>query len=141
MYGEMDAESPTAGLMARPFGRQGARPHSCALAMTLSLGCFIAVFSCQAKDSPKASITEAVQAGLYRCHQGTQVVVKNIASDLGSIVVRFRGRDHLLFAIDTETGAVRYQDKRSGMTWIKIPSKSMLLDSKLGRPLANDCRL
>jgi hypothetical protein len=56
-------------------------------------------------------------------------------------VIQFKGKDHLLFAVDTATGAVRYQENRSGITWIKIPSKSMLLDSKLGLQLANDCKL
>jgi hypothetical protein len=36
---------------------------------------------------------------------------------------------------------VRYEDRRSGLTWIKIPTKSMLLDSRMGEPLANDCML
>lgn len=94
-----------------------------------------------ASDVHEVSGTDPVQAGLYRCHQSAQIIVKNIAPDFGSIVVQFKGKDHLLFAVDTATGAVRYQDQRSGMTWIKIPSKSMLLDSKLGRQLANDCKL
>jgi hypothetical protein len=94
-----------------------------------------------ASDVHEVSRTDPVKAGLYRCHQGAQIIVKNIAPDFGSIVVQFKGKDHLLFAVDTATGAVRYQDQRSGMTWIKIPSKSMLLDSKLGRQLANDCKL
>jgi len=85
--------------------------------------------------------TEAVQSGLYRCHQAAQVMVKSIAPDQSSIVIQFKGKDYLLFAIDTDTGALRYQDPRSGITWIKIPLKSMLLDSRLGRQLANDCRL
>jgi hypothetical protein len=95
----------------------------------------------KASDVHEISRTDPVQLGLYRCHQGAQIVIKSIAPDQGSIVLQFRGKDHLLFAVDTATGAVRYQDTRSGITWIKIPSKSMLLDSKLGRQLANDCKL
>ncbi|MEY3183712.1 MAG: hypothetical protein RLZZ613_400 [Pseudomonadota bacterium] len=95
----------------------------------------------RASDVHEVSRTDPVQAGLYRCHQGVQIIVKYIAPDFGSIVVQYKGKDHLLFAVDTATGAVRYQDQRSGITWIKIPSKSMLLDSKLGRQLANDCKL
>jgi len=83
--------------------------------------------------------TEPVKAGLYRCHLGDEVHIRNLAPDLGSLVLRFQGRDHLLFAVDTESGALRYEDRRSGWTWIKIPGKSMLLDSRMGEPLANDC--
>lgn len=125
---------------------KGHRTSGSHLMLCLGLGawCLNAASMAHAENreaSPKAVMTEAVQAGLYRCHQGAQILVKNIAPDLGSIVVRFKGKEHLLFAIETDTGAVRYQDKRTGMTWIKIPSKSMLLDSKLGRQLANDCKL
>ena len=101
------------------------------------LGCLPAM----ASDVNEVTRTDPVQAGLYRCHQGAQIIVKNIAPDRGSIVIQFKGKDYLLFAVDTTTGAARYQDNRSGITWIKIPSKSMLLDSKLGRQLANDCKL
>jgi hypothetical protein len=72
---------------------------------------------------------------------GEQVQIRNLAPDLSSLVLRFQGRDTLLFAVDTESGAVRYEDRRSGLTWIKIPTKSMLLDSRMGEPLANDCML
>jgi len=85
--------------------------------------------------------SEAAQAGTYLCEGGEQLRIGNLAPDLGSLIVRFRGRSTLLFAVDTDSGAVRYEDRRSGLTWIRIPSKSMLLDSRLGEALANDCVL
>jgi len=94
----------------------------------------------KASEVNEISRTDPVEVGLYRCHQGPQIVIKSIAPDHGSIVLQFKGKDHLLYAVDTTTGAVRYQDSRSGITWIKIPTKSMLLDSRLGRQLANDCK-
>lgn len=30
----------------------------------------------------------------------------------------------------TTTGAERYEDKSTGLVWVNIPAKSMLLDSK-----------
>ena len=38
-------------------------------------------------------------------------------------------------------GALRFEDKASGLTWITITGKSMLLDTRQGRQLANDCRV
>jgi len=35
---------------------------------------------------------------------------------------------------------VRLENKGEGLVWIQIPSKSMLLNSKVGQQLANDCR-
>ena len=42
--------------------------------------------------------------------------------------------------ISTTTGAIRFESKRHGLVWIGIPSKSLLLDSKKGQQLANECK-
>ena len=36
--------------------------------------------------------------------------------------------------------AKRFENKLFGLIWIGIPSKGMLLDSKLNRQLANECK-
>ncbi len=43
--------------------------------------------------------------------------------------------------VSTTTGAVRLEDKASGLVWIQIPAKSMLLNSKQGLQLANECKV
>jgi hypothetical protein len=42
--------------------------------------------------------------------------------------------------VGTTTGAKRFENANYGLIWIGIPSKGMLLDSKLNRQLANECR-
>jgi hypothetical protein len=35
---------------------------------------------------------------------------------------------------------MRFEDKVSGLAWITIVDKSLLLDTRSGQQLANDCR-
>jgi len=131
--------------LAEGFAEHVARRGALAVAPRLAWAAvLLAAVACpdalpRSAELKAALRTEPAQAGLYHCHMGEQVQIRNLAPDFGSLVLRFRGRDTLLFAVDTESGALRYEDRRSGLTWIKIPGKSMLLDSRMGEPLANDC--
>ncbi|HWS74626.1 MAG TPA: MliC family protein [Quisquiliibacterium sp.] len=83
----------------------------------------------------------SLAVGLYRCDLQRSVTVRRIAPDRGSIVLGWLGQDHGLRSMPTSSGALRYEDPVSGLTWLVISGKSMLLDSRRGRQLANDCRL
>jgi hypothetical protein len=42
--------------------------------------------------------------------------------------------------VGTTTGALRFENPVFGIIWIGIPSKGILLDSRLNRQLANECK-
>ncbi len=79
-------------------------------------------------------------AGLYRCELNRQVNVKQVSDDQESAILAWNKRDYTLRAVKTSTGALRYEDRESGLTWIGVSGKSMLLDTKHGKQLANECR-
>lgn len=89
--------------------------------------------------SPHPSLN--IRPGVYRCDLNRLVDVRQISSDRQSAVLYWDRRVYTLQAVATETGALRYEDKTSGLTWITITGKSMLLDTRQGRQLANDCRV
>jgi hypothetical protein len=39
----------------------------------------------------------------------------------------------------TSTGAVRLEDEKSGAVWLQLANKSMLMNQKQGKRLADDC--
>ncbi|HVQ04137.1 MAG TPA: hypothetical protein VMT14_11505, partial [Burkholderiaceae bacterium] len=39
----------------------------------------------------------------------------------------------------TSTGALRLEDKKAGIVWLQIPSKSMLMNSKVGQRMVDNC--
>ncbi len=71
---------------------------------------------------------------------GNKVTIYSNASDEAHIALRWKKRLHRLTRVGTTTGANRFENKLYGLIWIGIPAKSMLLDSKQNRQLANECR-
>ena len=57
------------------------------------------------------------------------------------IEVLFRGRAYTMERVRTSTGAHRFEDTQNGLVWIGIPAKAMLLDSRRGAPVVNDCKV
>jgi Membrane-bound lysozyme-inhibitor of c-type lysozyme len=85
--------------------------------------------------------TMSIDTGLYRCELGVRVTVKKIAPDKSTLILNWKNKDHTLAAVGTQSGALRFEEKSSGLVWMAIVGKSQLLDSKLGQRLANDCNL
>lgn len=81
-----------------------------------------------------SSVTE------FDCELGNKVSIYQHVGDDEHIALRWKKRLHRLTRVGTTTGAQRFENKLYGLIWIGIPAKSMLLDSKLNRQLANECR-
>jgi hypothetical protein len=93
-----------------------------------------------ATAEPQA-VTLPLEAGLYRCELGRRVIVRRVAPDRQSMVINWRGQDTQLNAVLARTGALRFENPQTGYVWLVIVGKSMLLDARAGRTLANECRL
>ena len=78
--------------------------------------------------------------GVYHCDLNRRVELRQVADDKKWAILYWERRNYTLHVVSTQTGALRLEDKTSGLTWITIPGKSMLLDTRLGRQLANDCK-
>ncbi|MCL4183933.1 MAG: MliC family protein [Burkholderiaceae bacterium] len=78
--------------------------------------------------------------GVYRCELNRSVDVRQVSADMQSAVLHFDKKEYRMRAVDARSGALRYEDPQSGLVWLMIASKSMLLDTKKGRQLANECK-
>lgn len=76
----------------------------------------------------------------YNCEMGKKVTVFHKPYESNSITLQWNNKRHVLTREATTTGAHRFEDKKAGLVWINIPAKSILLDSKQGRQLANECK-
>jgi membrane-bound inhibitor of C-type lysozyme len=90
-------------------------------------------------DGPDADITDTVTTD-YNCELGNKITIYHNDNDDSHIALRWKKRIHRLDRIGTTTGARRFENSAIGRIWIGIPSKGMLLDSKLNRQLANECK-
>lgn len=76
----------------------------------------------------------------YKCELGNSLVMYAHANDEQSMAMRWKNRLYKLTRVSTSTGAHRFENEKSGLVWIDIPTKGMLLDSHRGHQLANECK-
>ncbi|MGV3654449.1 MAG: hypothetical protein ACO1N5_09530 [Noviherbaspirillum sp.] len=76
----------------------------------------------------------------YQCALGAKVTLYENLADNQHIAMRWGKELRRLKRVETSTGAQRFENRKHGLVWIGIPSKGMLLDSKKGQQLANDCK-
>ncbi len=79
----------------------------------------------------------SLHTGKYACESGGRVEVQQDAR--GAVQLIWLGRTYVMTPVVTSTGAVRLENAQSGLVWIQIPSKSMLLNTKQSSQLANGC--
>jgi len=92
-----------------------------------------------ADEEPEPDITDTLITE-YSCELNNKVTIYTNEKDDGHIALRWKNRLHRLDRIGTTTGALRFENPKFGLIWIGIPSKGILLDSKLNRQLANECK-
>lgn len=76
----------------------------------------------------------------YDCELGNKITTYHNDNDDKYMALRWKNTVHRLRRVGTSTGANRFENRRYGLVWISIPSKAMLLDSRKGQQLANECR-
>jgi hypothetical protein len=76
----------------------------------------------------------------YQCELGNKITIFINNDDDKHIALKWGKRLHRMARVDTSTGANRFENRRYGLVWIGIPAKGILLDSKNGHQLANDCK-
>ncbi len=82
----------------------------------------------------------SINAGVYQCELNQNVHIRKVSDDKRQAVLSWAKKDYTMKAVDTQSGALRYEDKGSGLVWLMISGKSMLLNAKQGQRLADNCR-
>ena len=80
-----------------------------------------------------------VLTGSAQCEFNQKVEIDPVDGKPGLFKVGFNGRHYTMSPQETTTGAVRLEDKAGGAVWLQIPTKSMLLDTKIGQRLVDAC--
>jgi hypothetical protein len=84
-------------------------------------------------------ISARVLTGRADCEFNQNVEVDRVPDHPGYFHVGFAKHRYLMVPEETTTGAVRLVDKKSGVIWLQIPVKSMLIDTKGGHRLVDAC--
>jgi membrane-bound inhibitor of C-type lysozyme len=91
----------------------------------------------EAEPEPDVSASTAVD---YACELNNKLTIYTNEGDDAHIALRWKDRLQQLDRVGTTTGAQRFENVKTGLIWIGIPAKGMLLDSKQNRQLANECK-
>jgi hypothetical protein len=122
-----------------------ARMHLRSLAPLIVTTLVLAACTTPAKAPPaprNAQLELKLASGNYRCEQGLRVQVeREIRNQVNyRINIVWNGSGYRLERDYSYSGLPRFEDKASGLVWIDLPWKGMLLDGANGKPLANECR-
>jgi len=86
------------------------------------------------------AIAARVLIGQADCELKQTVNLTPVTSTPGHFNLSFKSRSYAMVPEETSTGAVRLVDRRSGMLWVQIPAKSMLLNQETGQRVADECK-
>ncbi|HEY6354848.1 MAG TPA: hypothetical protein VIY30_10190 [Burkholderiaceae bacterium] len=92
-----------------------------------------------ALSSDQLHTADRVLVGQSRCEFDQSVNVAAVPGQKGWFNVEFKGKSYLMAPEATTTGAVRLEDKKNGMMWLQIANKSMLMNSKIGQRMVDNC--
>ncbi|WP_294771099.1 hypothetical protein [uncultured Rhodoferax sp.] len=85
------------------------------------------------------ALAQRVVLGKVPCELGAQVAVSAHPTAAGYFVLELGKQKFRMAPVPTSTGAIRLEDASGGATWLQLANKSMLLDQKQGRRLADAC--
>ena len=104
-----------------------------------------------AKAAPKKDEDAGIALTPAEVEEAKKVYVGDIKCELGEVVhitadkregffeVR-AGKQHFrMHPVESRTGAIRLEDPKAGAMWLQLANKSMLMNQKLGRRLADEC--
>lgn len=80
-----------------------------------------------------------VNHGDAQCEFSQTVSIQPDPRRTGLFQVSYKNRTYTMAPEATTTGAVRLEDKRAGVMWLQIPTKSMLMDSNKGQRMVDAC--
>ena len=85
------------------------------------------------------AIAEQVHTGTLPCELGASVTLREDPQAPGYFDLRGRNFKFRMLPVVSQTGAVRLEDREAGAVWLQLANKSMLMNQKAGRRMADDC--
>ena len=82
----------------------------------------------------------SVQVGTLPCELGQTVVLEADPAAIGYFNLRIGKLRYRMSPELTTTGAIRLEDKTAGIVWLQLANKSMLMNQKQGRRMADECQ-
>ncbi|QEL65218.1 hypothetical protein OTERR_17420 [Oryzomicrobium terrae] len=117
-----------------------------ALGALSALSLILAACGTASKTPPAVRSNQQLElklaSGTYACENRVRLrVEREIRNQVNSgINLNWNGNSYTLVRDPSYSGLPRFEDSASGLVWIDLPWKSLLLDGKTNTPLVNECR-
>ena len=85
------------------------------------------------------ALSAQVSVGNIPCELGQSVNLRADPDAPGYFHLQLKNQRFHLRPVASATGALRLEDQARGAVWIQLANKSMLMDQKQGRRLADEC--
>ena len=84
-------------------------------------------------------IADRVLTGDAACEFNQTVSVQPISGQPGHFRLTYKQTAYTVIPEETSSGAIRLEDKKAGIVWLQIPSKSMLMNARVGQRMVDGC--
>lgn len=85
------------------------------------------------------SLNFKLVSGRFHCEQGIEVGIVRDSRNPSQLQIDWKGQTYAMNRNASYSGLPRFEHRSSGLVWIDLPWKGILLDSRTGRPLASEC--
>jgi len=98
------------------------------------------VLAVEPATSMRKAAANEVHTGHMKCELGNSVTVTSDPQFSSRYIVQMKRMTYYMTRVETTTGAVRLEDHQAGAMWLQLPHKSMLMNTKLGQRMADECQ-
>jgi len=85
------------------------------------------------------AIAERVHTGVMPCELGAFIRIEGDPGMPGYFNMTGKNFRYRMVPVVTSTGAIRLEDREAGTVWLQLANKSMLMNQKVGRRMADEC--
>ncbi|CAM8664792.1 hypothetical protein MCEMSEM22_02595 [Comamonadaceae bacterium] len=90
-------------------------------------------------NEEQLAVAPRVATGVLPCELSHKVTVQAHPEHAGHFAVESGKQRFVMVPVSTSTGAIRLEDAARGAVWLQLANKSMLMDHRQGRRLADAC--
>jgi hypothetical protein len=123
----------------KPKAAKPAKPSPAQQRADKAKGMALATETVQRISEAQLQIADRVHTGDAACEFDQVVNLVRIEGQPGHFKLTFKKASYTVVPEETTTGALRLEDKKAGIVWLQIPSKSMLMNSKIGQRMVDNC--
>ena len=96
--------------------------------------------SALAEPQQQDIVADQVHTGRMVCELNNIVTVTPDPQSSTRFIVRMQRHIFHMTPVVSSTGAIRLEDAQAGAVWLQLSNKSMLMNSKVGQRMADECQ-